>query len=151
MIGVDIIGLDKFKANINSLGSVLRKESYMMAVLLYLKHVLEERIFSMGAYLVGERFEPNAPATIAKKGFDHPLYETGEMVSSLVVESTPSNHFVGVSGADNAYKAEINEYGGIDGGSVIPPRRWFSSTIESDAVIEGMMGKITIEVKRAWR
>lgn len=77
---------------------------------------------------------PNAPSTIARKGFDHPLIETGEMRDSLEVdvEHLPNNGFrikVGFYGEENAKKALINNYG-VPG--KIPARPVFTATIDEN-------------------
>lgn len=62
-----------------------------------------------------DKFVPNAPATIRKKGFNHPLYETGLLSESI--EYTVDTHgnnadvIVGVFNPERAEIAVVNEYG----------------------------------------
>ena len=53
---------------------------------------------------------PNAPATIAKKGFEFPLVETTDLLSDIHAWRDGKHGHVGVTG-ENAYKLEIAEYG----------------------------------------
>ncbi len=82
---------------------------------------------------------PNAPATIAKKGFDHPLIETDEMRESIETrtEDVPGGIaiHVGFYDEENAKKALINNYG-VPGH--IPARPFMSDTFDKnlDAIAE---------------
>lgn len=82
---------------------------------------------------------PNAPSTIAKKGFDHPLVETGEMRDNIEahVDLLPDGFKirVGFYGEENAKKALINNYG-VPG--KIPARPFVTATIDENmaAIVE---------------
>lgn len=76
---------------------------------------------------------PNAPSTIARKGFDHPLIETGELrdaVECRVTETENSLRIaVGFYDEENAKKALINN-DGVPG--KIPARPFLTGTIDEN-------------------
>ena len=58
----------------------------------------------------GRELAPNAPSTIAKKGFDFPLVETTALLSDIHAWREGKQGHVGVK-SENAYKLEIAEFG----------------------------------------
>ena len=103
--------------------------------------VLEKRI--IGAFGTYEFFpwEPLAPATIARKGADTPLVETGELRDSIAHNSDENEGYVGT---DNE-KAKWHEFGT----AAIPARPFLGGAITAceDEIME-MIGhhiKLAIE------
>jgi hypothetical protein len=82
---------------------------------------------------------PNAPSTIAKKGFDHPLIQFGDMRANIqVIEEEVPNGLkirVGWYNEEDAKKALINNYG-VPG--KIPARPFVTNAIDEnlDAIAE---------------
>jgi len=74
-----------------------------------LKQIMQQNIHE------GKKFVPNAPATIRRKGFDHPLYEHGDLVNSItydiIDESNQVTGRIGVFNPELAEIALINEFG----------------------------------------
>lgn len=96
--------------------------------------------------LVGDRFVPNAPATIRKKGFDHPLYEHGDLVNSIKYEiiDEPDRVIgrIGVFDPELERIALINEFGAP--GSFIPSRPFLRLTFDEniDRISKQVVNKI---------
>ena len=80
----------------------------------------------------GKGFVPNAEFTIKKKGFDHPLKETGNMkkVSNMVKTKATKTRQVATlrPSADNLDKAEYNNFGT----KTIPARQFWGISEDSE-------------------
>lgn len=71
---------------------------------------------------------PNAPLTIHKKGFDHPLIETSDMREALEDRVTDNGKIeIGFFDETSAFKAVVNNYG-VPG--KIPARPFMSATFD---------------------
>ncbi len=97
----------------------------------------------------GKKWKRNAPSTIAKKGFDKPLYETGAMQwLPKKKKATPQNQeaIIGVS-PKREFIGEIHNYGL---NPRIPQREWFGISEKAKSRIYTMMEeKIKMEIDRA--
>ena len=93
---------------------------------------------------------PNAPSTVKRKGFDHPLVETGEMRDNVEYRIDGNTIRVGCFDEQNALKAVVNNYG-VPG--KIPARPFMSATIDehiddiSKVLMNEMADKILERVK----
>jgi len=93
---------------------------------------------------------PNAPSTIAKKGFDHPLIETGDMRDSLEARVEGRKIHVGFFDEENAKKAVINNYGIL---GKIPARPFMEQPIDEnlDAIAEVATGELLERILNVFR
>lgn len=93
---------------------------------------------------------PNAPSTVERKGFDHPLVETGEMRDNVEYRIDGNTIRVGFFDETNALKAVVNNYG-VPG--KIPARPFMSATFDehldeiSKVAMNEMADKILERVK----
>lgn len=93
---------------------------------------------------------PNAPPTVERKGFDHPLVETGEMRDNVEYRIDGNTIRVGFFDETNALKAVVNNYG-VPG--KIPARPFMSATFDehldeiSKVAMNEMADKILERVK----
>lgn len=97
----------------------------------------------------GRRFKRNAKSTIRKKGFDHPLKETGLMMNAKKMikrKATKTKQLGGL--IPNEERIDIgyyNQYGTGD----IPSRPWFGISDESERkIIKAMEERIKRNVDR---
>jgi HK97 gp10 family phage protein len=71
----------------------------------------------------------NAPSTVAKKGFDHPLVENGNLYDSIDIKIDDGTLNVGVlENEDIAYYATVNEFGSKKEPGHPPERSFMRST-----------------------
>lgn len=79
---------------------------------------------------IDNRISPgNAPSTIEKKGFDHPLVDSGNLYSSITYTVNDGTLDVGVletASAETKTSALVNEFGTNDGHT--PQRSFLRST-----------------------
>ena len=93
---------------------------------------------------------PNAPSTVERKGFDHPLVETSEMRDNVEYRIDGNTIRVGFFDETNALKAVVNNYG-VPG--KIPARPFMSATFDehldeiSKVAMNEMADKILERVK----
>ena len=60
----------------------------------------------------GQRFTPNSPLTIARKGSSKPLIDKGDLVGSITYQVIDSNNvFIGVKQGKEANIAAVHEFG----------------------------------------
>ncbi len=97
----------------------------------------------------GKKWKRNAPSTIARKGFDKPLYDTGTMQwLPKKKKATPQNQevIIGVSPKRKMVGA-IHNYGL---NPQIPQREWFGISEKAKSEIYTMIEeKIKLEIQRA--
>jgi len=93
----------------------------------------------------GKRFKPNAKSTADRKGFNHPLKDTGlmkdqkRMIKRIATKANPTGELL-----PNAKRIDIGFYNQA-GTNTIPSRPWFG--ISSDAERK-IITKMTEELKR---
>ena len=107
---VTVTGVQKAMNNLGSLIATLRDPRLLKLVSNRLKKILIGRIENKGSFVVNKVFKPNEPATVWRKGFDHPYIHTQELLKQIVSKKTSTGYFVGVEGS-KAFVAAILEFG----------------------------------------
>lgn len=101
----------------------------------------------------GDRFVPNAPATVRRKGFNHPLYEHGDLVNSItyqvVEEGGTITGRVGVFDSRLEGIAITNEFGN----DRIPPRPFLRLTFDEniDEISQKMISQIFDRIEKVMK
>jgi hypothetical protein len=150
-------GFERAKRILDSVQENVSSPKYMWWVARELKTILSRRIDTHGTYAVAMALIPNAPATVSKKGFNQPYFETGRLQSQLTAEKVGErDYFVGVKG-DRARITAILEYGAVipkgNKTVVIPPRRLFRDIMDNAkikaALLKGLEVRLTQGIRGA--
>jgi hypothetical protein len=104
----------------------------------------------------GEPWAPLASSTIAHKGHDTPLFETGELHDSIEVTASHRHAEIGVKSSIGARGVDIGdiavwmEFGTITSGGHVPPRPFLGPALheEQDEIVEFIAAGLFVELSR---